>query len=120
MSRRLVALILAVLGTLLAGCSGSEEPGTGGSDPAGTTIEITFAEGDVTPKGERVEVEHGQPVRFDISADEPGTLHVHTTPEQEIEYAAGDSTHEITVDQPGVVEVESHELDLVLVQLQVS
>lgn len=117
MRARAVLATLAALLLLTAGCSGASD-----SDPTGTgtTIEVTFAGGDVTPKGERVEVEHGQPITFSISADEPGTLHIHSNPEQEVEYDAGDSTHEVTIDQPGVVEVESHELDVLVVQLQVN
>ena len=68
-----------------------------------------------------VEVCIGQSVRTahalgDIVA---GEFHVHSTPEQEIEYDAGTSEHEITIDRPGVVEVESHEPASVVLQLEV-
>ncbi|MEZ5096759.1 MAG: hypothetical protein R2731_11960 [Nocardioides sp.] len=115
MPARLLVAALAALVLLMGGCAQDDA-----SPGKATTIEVTFADGDVTPKGERVEVEHGQPITFQISADEAGTLHVHSTPEQEIEYDAGESTHAVTIDQPGVVEVESHDLDVVVVQLQVS
>lgn len=116
--RRLAAAV-AVLGStlmLVAGC-GEEEP------PAASTekerIEITFTEGSVTPNGERVEVESGQPVELVVQADEPGELHVHSTPEEELSYGAGTTTLELTIDQPGVVEVESHHLEQTVVQLEV-
>lgn len=116
--RRLAAAV-AVLGStlvLVAGC-GAEEP------PAAPTetesIEITFTEGSVTPNGERVEVEAGQPVELVVQADEPGELHVHSTPEEELPYGAGTTTLELTIDQPGVVEVESHHLEQTVVQLEV-
>ena len=54
-----------------------------------------------------------------IEADEAGEIHVHSTPEQEISYEAGTSEHEIVVDRPGVVEVESHDPDVILLQLEV-
>ena len=44
---------------------------------------------------------------------------MHSTPEQEIAYDAGTSEHEITIDRPGVVEVESHEPDVIVLQLEV-
>ena len=77
-------------------------------------------EGDeFTPNGERVELAVDQTLVLTIDADEAGELHVHSTPEQEIEYDAGTSEHELVIDRPGVVEVESHEPDVVLLQLEV-
>ena len=77
-------------------------------------------EGDTfTPNGERVELEVGQTLVLTITADVAGELHVHSTPEQEIAYDAGTSEHEITIDRPGVVEVESHEPDTIVLQLEV-
>ena len=56
-----------------------------------------------------------------MTADVPGEIHVHSDPEQELEYDAGTTTVEIApIDQPGVVDVESHTLDAVIVQLEVS
>ena len=45
---------------------------------------------------------------------------MHSTPEQEYEYAAGTSTIDLTpIARPGIVDVESHTLDKTIVQLQV-
>ena len=44
---------------------------------------------------------------------------MHSTPEQELAYEAGTSTLPLVIDQPGIVEVESHDLELVIVQLEV-
>jgi hypothetical protein len=98
----------------------SPGPGSPGSTPQGTTIKVTFSGNTVTPSGERIEVEHGQPVTLLVTADKPGEIHVHSTPEQELEYNAGNTELPITnLDQPGVVDVESHDLDKVIVQLEV-
>ena len=88
-------------------------------DPAGVVIEITFDGDSVTPNGERVDAKVGEPVTLEIDADTPGELHVHSTPEQEIAYEAGASTHEVTFDQPGVVDIESHDLEKIVVQVEV-
>jgi hypothetical protein len=85
----------------------------------GQRIEVTFEGGQVTPNGERVQVEAGEEVTFVVTADAPGSLHVHSTPEAELAYEAGTSRHSLTIDQPGVAEVESHELGVVVVQLEV-
>ena len=54
------------------------------------------------------------------AAEEAGELHAHTTEELELAYPAGESEQTMVVDQPGVVDVESHDLDQIVVQLQVS
>ena len=53
----------------------------------------------MTPAGDRVEAKAGEPITFEIDADAPGELHVHSTPEHEIEFEPGTSTHEV-VDRP--------------------
>lgn len=119
-----VALTTVVsLGTV-AGCSStSSSPGSGSGSGSGATpavIDVTFAGRTVTPNGERVKVPVGQDVTLDVTADAAGEIHVHSTPEQELDYAAGRTTLTIKdLDQPGIVEVESHALDKVILQLQV-
>jgi len=101
--------------------STSDSPSESESSSADDGVAVTVTrEGDsFTPNGERVELGVDQPLVLTIEADEAGELHVHSTPEQEIPYDAGTSEHEIVIDRPGVVEVESHEPDLVLLQLEV-
>ena len=54
-------------------------------------------------------------------ADAAGEIHVHRTPEQEYVYGNGTTTLKLTpIDRPGVVEVETHDPQLVVVQLEVS
>jgi hypothetical protein len=104
---------------LLTGCgaggSASDPDPTSGGD--GQVITITIDGDEITPN---VEVPLGEPVTLDITADRAGELHVHSTPEQEVEFDEGETRAELTIDQPGVVEVEDHELGTVIVQLEVS
>jgi hypothetical protein len=88
-------------------------------DPGGTTIAITFSGDTVDPNGVERTVRAGEPINLHIVADKPGELHIHSSPEQELEYAAGTSHEVLTIDQPGVVEVESHDLETLVVQLEV-
>lgn len=104
--------------TAAASPSEPTEP-TEPSEPAGTVVAIEIAGGDVSPKGERVQVSAGEPVTLEITSDVAGELHVHATPEQEIAFEAGTSTHQLTLEQPGVVDVELHEPDVTVVQLEV-
>ena len=135
----LIALIAALL--LLVSACGSDEPS--GTDkpapaktsatadasasakptkkpkPSGTTIDITFQGDTVDPNGVEKKVKAGKPITLHIVADKPGELHVHSSPEQEIEYDAGTSNKKLTIDRPGIVEVESHTLEQLVVVLEV-
>ena len=121
---RLAPLAL-VLSLGLTACGGSDDAdppaGTQSSSNEGDSVAVTVTrEGDsFTPNGERVELAVGQTLVLTVTADEAGELHVHSTPEQEIAYEEGTSEHEITIDRPGVVEVESHEPDQIVLQLEV-
>ncbi len=147
-SRTVTALAATVLGIgVLAGCGTEEpEPGTAAPEPTSSpteqpqqtpsatesprdlstpdevqpqTVEVRFEGDSVTPQGERVQVTAGEPLVLRITADEPGEIHVHSSPEQEIEYDAGTSEKSLTIDKPGVVEVESHTLEVLMMQLEV-
>lgn len=113
-----VSLVLAC--AVLSGCSSGDGGGTPGSSGTARTIQVTFKGDSVTPNGDRVKVKLGIPVVLRIDADKAGEIHVHSTPEQEIKFDKGTSTKKLTIDQPGIVDVEDHTLDQVIVQLQVS
>jgi hypothetical protein len=111
----LIALSFAV--AALTGCSSDKGTGTS-SGPK--TIDVTINGGSVSPNGDRIKVGVGQQIILRIDADKAGEIHVHSTPEQHIEYPAGKSTEKLAIDQPGIVDVESHALDKTIVQLEVS
>ena len=138
-SRLACVALIAMLGMLVSGCgsdepSGSEKPKADKSaatadasakakptkkKPSGTTIDITFKGDTVDPNGVQEKVKAGKPITLHIVADKPGELHVHSSPEQEIEYDAGTSDKLLTIDRPGIVEVESHTLEQLVVVLEV-
>jgi len=138
-SRLALVALTATLGMLVSGCgsdepSGSEKPkadkSTATADasakakptkkkPSGTTIDITFKGDTVDPNGVQKKVKAGKPITLHIVADKPGELHVHSSPEQEIEYDAGTSSKLLKIDRPGIVEVESHTLEQLVVVLEV-
>lgn len=118
--RRALATLAVLLGALAltSGCGGQKsEPGDV-KDPK--VIDVTIKGDSVTPNGERVEVAVNQEVDLHVTADKAGEIHVHSDPEQELEYDAGTSTVKIDgIDAPGTVDVESHALEKVIVQLEV-
>lgn len=130
--RAVTALAAAVAVAALAGCgsgtSGSgataeaavtAKPTPASARPSGTVIRVHITSDSVSPAGTRVPVKAGQPVTLLITATAAGELHVHSTPEQHIEYPKGTSAATLTLDQPGIVEVESHALGKTIVQLEV-
>ena len=110
----------------LAGCSSSGDSTSTdeASDVAPTnatvTVDVTISGDKVTPNGDRVEAQVGEPVTLHITSDRAGELHVHSDPEQQIEYGKGETTTQVTVDSPGVIDVEDHIAGVVVVQLEVS
>lgn len=98
----------------------SSAPTSTAPAPSGQVVEITVGHDDVTPAGKKVELDRGETLTLKITAEEAGELHVHSTPEQAIDFPAGESSHEITLDRPGLYEVESHHPAKLVLQLQVS
>ena len=128
MRRSLASLTVVLCALTLTSACGGDDGGDGGSASGGTSqqseapksIAVTIKGDEVTPNGDRIEVDAGQDLELDVTADKPGEIHVHSTPEQELEYKEGKSTLTITnLDQPGTVDVEVHDLDKVIVQLEV-
>ena len=121
--RRFLATLAVLSCTLVtAGACG----GSGSSSPSETSgdrpkvIDVTFSGDSVTPNGDRVEVGVGQPIELKVTADAPGEIHVHSSPEQELAYDKGTTTLDLKpIEQPGIVEVESHHLEKTIVQLEV-
>lgn len=132
MRQALAGSVIVVLA--LAGCSGTDEPvsDAGVETPNATetpgvsesldddAIEVEIEGDEVMPNGKRIKVQTAQTILLEIKSDRPGELHVHSTPEQEIAFKEGGSTIELTVETPGIVDVEEHESGVVILQLEVS
>jgi uncharacterized lipoprotein YehR (DUF1307 family) len=119
----LLMVVAAVLLLALAGCGTTRESTSVGSSQdssASVTIDITVKNKQVKPSGSKVEVKAGTPIHLRINSDMAGELHVHSSPEQEIAFKTGTTEKTLTIDQPGIVDVEIHALDKVVVQLEVS
>ncbi len=85
-----------------------------------TVIDITIADGVVTPTNAQVQSVVGQPIVLAVSSDETDSLHVHSVPEQSFEVQARpDQRFEFTVEIPGRVGVELHNLHRTVVTIEV-
>lgn len=127
--RSVTAAVLIILVTLLGACSGEEqsgeqtdpdaESGSSGQIDASEPIEITVEGNEVTPNGERLEVERGETLQFVVTADRPGEFHVHSTPEQVLSFEEGTTDLQLTIDRPGVADMELHDPSVTVLQLEV-
>ncbi len=112
--------LIVLVGATLSACGDDEDSGKDKASEDPVVVQITFENGEVTPDGDRIDVDAGQPIELEVTADEPGEIHVHSDPEHEFEYDAGTQTLEtFEIDRPGIVVVESHTYDKVIVQLEV-
>ncbi len=137
--RPAAALAAAVLALTLSACAGDDEPAqddvspsatapaeaaspspqaTDATQDAGVVVDVTIADGEVTPQGERVEVGVGEPVTLRVRSDEADEIHVHSDPEHSLDVEPGMPDElTFTVERPGQVAVESHHLGVTIVQL---
>ena len=107
-------LVLALLGT--TGCA--RGPGAAVADD-GVVVEVMIEDGRARPAGDRVEVTAGQGVELVVMADSAGLIHVQGAEARKIEYQPGTTTFALELSRPGVVDVELHDPDQLLVQLEV-
>lgn len=98
----------------------ASSPSVRATEKAGPVVDVTINGDSITPSGDRIDAKVGEPVTINVSSDREGELHVHSTPEQELKYGVGRTTLHVTIKTPGVVDVEDHVADVVIVQLQVS
>jgi hypothetical protein len=93
---------------------------TEGTKPGPVVLDVTIIDGEVAPRGARIELKVGQPLTLAVHSDSADELHVHTDPEQEFAVKANSNQRfTFTVDRPGTVAVEVHDLDAVIAELLV-
>ena len=106
-----------------ASASGPASQSPGPSEIANAvTIDITLSNGQVDPNGKKIDVRRGQTIVLNVTSDEDDEIHAHTgeDPGYELEVKGGKTTRgEFVVSDPGRFEVESHNLEKVIVILNV-
>jgi hypothetical protein len=118
-SALLVASVLSASVLTLSACGSGSGSATDGGNLPTKVIDVTFSGSDISPNGTKIDVAVGQRIELDVTADAPGEIHVHSSPEeQEFEYDKGSSTLQVKpIPAPGQVTVESHTFDKVLFTL---
>lgn len=84
------------------------------------TIDVSIEGGNVTPTNARLEGKVGQPIVLRVNSDAADQLHVHSVPEHTFTVAPKPGQmFQFTVDVPGNVEIELHDLHRVIASVQV-
>jgi hypothetical protein len=105
-------------GFALTACGSGSSDGQGRAHSA-VRVPVTIEGDSVTPQSKPINVSVGQPIELDVTSDRNGELHVHSSPEHEFEVAPGHSTYRFTLKQPGVVDVEEHVSDDLVLRITV-
>lgn len=109
------AFVAALLWGLVA-CGGS----TNNNAAAPLVIDVTIANGQVTPTNATLQAKVRQPITLHVTSDATDELHVHSTPDHKFQVAAAPhQTFEFAVEVPGNVAVELHHLDRTIATIQV-
>lgn len=140
MSARPIRLVVAALTVLAVSACGTQEKTTTDTQPTpkssesqtpsaqpsqsptpqqGTVVKVTVKGDTITPNAAKIKVKRGEEVTLRIDSDREGELHVHSTPEQMVEFGVGKSEAPLKFDRPGLVDVEEHESHHLVVQFEV-
>ncbi|WP_319452722.1 MULTISPECIES: hypothetical protein [unclassified Mycobacterium] len=129
-------LTLAATALIVAGCGGStgtetsSSTASGSSSPSGPpastaapqltddqspptrlVVDVTIKGGEVTPTNEPLQGAVGEPIVIRVNSDAADQLHVHSNPEHTFTVEPKNGQQfQFTVDVPGKVDVELHEL----------
>jgi hypothetical protein len=115
-----LAAALTVGGCSAGGSTDQMSSSMSASSGKGPVLNVTVHGKHVTPNGDRLKVKLGQPVTIHVMSDRAGQLHVHSSPEQELNYRKGMTTLKVTIHTPGVIDIEDHIANVVVTQLEVS
>lgn len=137
LSRRRAIGIVTAVALLTAGCGGSQGTESEAGSPAQSTvspsdmpdqqrppdrltIDITIEGGNVTPTNAQVQGKVNEPIVLRVNSDAADELHVHSVPEHTFKVAPKPGQQfQFTVDVPGNVDIELHELNRVVATVQV-
>lgn len=124
-ARILAAAWAVVLACALVACGGSSPTTTAGSPPSGSTapglmIDVTIANGQVTPANATLQAKVKEQITLRITSDVTDELHVHSVPDHKFQIAAApNQTFQFSVDVPGTVDLELHHLKRTIATIQV-
>jgi hypothetical protein len=88
--------------------------------PTRLVIDVTLKGGEVTPTNEQLQAAVKEQIVIRVNSDAADELHVHSTPEHTYKVEAKPmQSFQFTVDVPGKVDVELHQLGKTIATIQV-
>lgn len=85
-----------------------------------TLVRVTIAGGTVDPSNAEATAVAGQPITLEVNSDAPDSIHVHSVPDHVFDVQARPGQRfEFTVEVPGRVDVELHDLNRTIVTITV-
>lgn len=88
--------------------------------PNRLTIDVAIQGGNVTPTNAELQGKVGEPIILNVTSDVADELHVHSVPDHTFAVEAKPNQRfQFTVDVPGKVEIELHDLNRVVASVQV-
>jgi ABC-type glycerol-3-phosphate transport system substrate-binding protein len=133
-------MILTAAAIITAGCGGSNGSDSASGSPSGSqpssvspsdmpndqapptrlVIDVTLKGGEVTPTNEQLQAAVKEQIVIRVNSDAADELHVHSTPEHTYKVEAKPmQSFQFTVDVPGKVDVELHQLGKTIATIQV-
>jgi len=133
-------MILTAAAIITAGCGGSNGSDRASGSPSGSqpssvspsdmpndqapptrlVIDVTLKGGEVTPTNEQLQAAVKEQIVIRVNSDAADELHVHSTPEHTYKVEAKPmQSFQFTVDVPGKVDVELHQLGKTIATIQV-
>ena len=115
------ALSAVALTCALVACGGNSpsNPASNSNSP-GLTIDVTIANGQVTPTNATMQARVKEQITLQVTSDVADEMHVHSVPDHKFEVAAApNQTFQFSVDVPGKVDVELHHLKRTVATIQV-
>jgi hypothetical protein len=88
--------------------------------PARLVIDVTIQGGNVTPTNEQLQAGLNEQIIIRVNSDAADELHVHSNPEHNFKVEAKPAqSFQFTVDVPGKVDIELHQLKRIIATVQV-
>jgi ABC-type glycerol-3-phosphate transport system substrate-binding protein len=133
-------MILTAAAIITAGCGGSNGSDSASGSPSSSqpssvspsdmpndqapptrlVIDVTLKGGEVTPTNEQLQAAVKEQIVIRVNSDAADELHVHSTPEHTYKVEAKPmQSFQFTVDVPGKVDVELHQLGKTIATIQV-
>lgn len=83
-------------------------------EPTGPSFAVTIKGSKVGPNAQELSATPGEAITIDFDTDRAGQLHVHSKPEQYVDFPAGTSSQKLVIKTPGTVEIEEHDSEAVV------